>query len=229
MPVRPFLLARDGLRAVPGEAFAADADAVAHCASVAEHEIKIGVRRVDDDRAGRFARRIVHDLAAQVRGKRSGRVVFAGERLLLRHHLAENGGRIIGVGGHRERLRQRSGAGQQRSSDRGHGDVPVANRVIHDFHSRHSPPSWPDNEKGVQVVPALDAGEYMGFTPGFAGLDAHGRGVVIPPLSFRPSGRRPREPGPITTSRGYGSPLSRGRQSSLLQAGIKTAEAGSGV
>jgi len=30
----------------------------------------------------------------------------------------------------------------------------------------------------VQVVPALDAGEYMGFTPGFAGLDAHGRGVV---------------------------------------------------
>ena len=227
MPVRPFLLARDGLRAVPGKAFAADADAVAHRASVAEYEIKICVWRVDDDRAGRFARWIAHDLATQIRGERSGRVVLAGQCLLLRHHLAENGCRIIGVCGHRERLRQRSGAGQQRSSDRGHGDVPVANRVIHDFHSRHSPPSWPDNEKGLQVVPALGADEYMGFTPGFAGLDVHGRGVVIPPLSFRPRGRRPREPRPPAGV--MGPPLSRGRQLSLLQAGIKTAEAGSGV
>ena len=34
---------------VPGEAFAADADAVAHRLAVAEHEIEVGVRRIDDD------------------------------------------------------------------------------------------------------------------------------------------------------------------------------------
>ena len=43
----------------------ADADAVAHRLAVAEHEVEIGVRGVDDDRARGFAGRIVHDLATQ--------------------------------------------------------------------------------------------------------------------------------------------------------------------
>ena len=40
----------------PGEAFAADADAVAHRLAVTEHEIEVGVRRIDDDGAGRLDR-----------------------------------------------------------------------------------------------------------------------------------------------------------------------------
>ena len=65
MPVRPFLLAGDGLRAGPGEAFAADADAVADRAAVAEHVIEIGVGRIDHDRARRLAGVVGHHLAAE--------------------------------------------------------------------------------------------------------------------------------------------------------------------
>src|SRR3974390_3793999 len=42
-PVRPFLHARDALRARPGEAFPTDANAVAQRLPVPEYQIKVGV------------------------------------------------------------------------------------------------------------------------------------------------------------------------------------------
>src|SRR3974390_916192 len=65
-PVRPFLHARDALRARPGEAFAADADAVAQRLAVPEHEIKVGVRRIDDERARRLLSRKIDQLLFQI-------------------------------------------------------------------------------------------------------------------------------------------------------------------
>src|SRR6516165_4292308 len=53
-PIRPFLHAADAFGAGPRKAFAADADAVTDRLAVTEHEIEIGVRRIDDDRACRF-------------------------------------------------------------------------------------------------------------------------------------------------------------------------------
>src|ERR1700692_3374921 len=50
-----FRLAGNGLRAGPGEALAADADAVANGAVLAEHVIERGVAGIDDHGAGRFA------------------------------------------------------------------------------------------------------------------------------------------------------------------------------
>src|SRR5262249_13619460 len=53
-PIRPFLHAADAFGAGPRKAFAADADAVTDRLAVTEHEIEVGVRRIDDDRACRF-------------------------------------------------------------------------------------------------------------------------------------------------------------------------------
>src|SRR5262249_19076716 len=52
--IRPFLHAADAFGAGPRKAFAADADAVTDRPAVTEHEIEVGVRRIDDDRACRF-------------------------------------------------------------------------------------------------------------------------------------------------------------------------------
>src|ERR1041384_4364970 len=67
MPVGPLGHACDALRARPGEALAADADAVAQRLPVAEHQIKIGVRRIDDERTDGFARIERHHLPAEAR------------------------------------------------------------------------------------------------------------------------------------------------------------------
>ena len=67
MPIRPLGLARDLLHAGPGEAVAADADAVADRAPVAQHVIEIGVRRIDDQRSRRFLGGEGDFLPAQVR------------------------------------------------------------------------------------------------------------------------------------------------------------------
>jgi hypothetical protein len=82
IPIRPLGLAHDRMHARPGEAFAADADAVAHRLAVAEDEIKEGVRRIDDDGAGRLTRRIGDDLAleARVHGLVHRRVIIRGGR-----------------------------------------------------------------------------------------------------------------------------------------------------
>src|SRR4029078_247365 len=53
-PVRPLGLARDRLHAGPGEARAADPDAVAHRLAAGFHQIEELVRRIDHDRAGRL-------------------------------------------------------------------------------------------------------------------------------------------------------------------------------
>src|ERR1700754_1747814 len=50
-PVRPLGLLGNRLDAGPGEAVAADADAVAYRLTAAEHIIEVGVGRIDDDRA----------------------------------------------------------------------------------------------------------------------------------------------------------------------------------
>ena len=53
-PIRPFFHPGDALGARPGEAVTAHANAVAHRLAVPQHEIKIGIRRIDDDRARRL-------------------------------------------------------------------------------------------------------------------------------------------------------------------------------
>src|SRR5215831_1841214 len=64
-PVRPLGLALDQLDAGPGEAFTADADAVAHRLAAGHHEIEERVPGIDDDGAGRLIGAVVDDLAAQ--------------------------------------------------------------------------------------------------------------------------------------------------------------------
>src|SRR5450759_2512675 len=66
-PIRPRRHPRDAFGSRPGEAFAADADAVAHSLAVAEDEIEIGARRVDDDRSCRLLGPIVDKLASELR------------------------------------------------------------------------------------------------------------------------------------------------------------------
>src|SRR3954451_22862081 len=66
-PGRPFALRRDRLHAGPGEAGAADADAVAHRPTVALDEIEKLVRRIDHDRAGTFIAAIVNELFLESR------------------------------------------------------------------------------------------------------------------------------------------------------------------
>ena len=66
-PVRPLGLLGDLLHAGPGEAVAADADAVADRAPATEHVIEIGVGRIDDDGAGRLLGGERDFLPAQVR------------------------------------------------------------------------------------------------------------------------------------------------------------------
>ena len=51
MPIRPLGLAADLLHAVPGEAVAADADAVADRTATAEHVVEVGIGRIDHDGA----------------------------------------------------------------------------------------------------------------------------------------------------------------------------------
>src|SRR6202158_1749423 len=55
VPIRSFRLAADGLNAGPGEAFAADADAVPNGAALAKHVIESSVAGIDNDRARRLA------------------------------------------------------------------------------------------------------------------------------------------------------------------------------
>src|SRR5262249_975241 len=67
MPIGPFRHSGHLFRAGPGEALAADADAVTQRLAVAEHEIEIGVRRIDDDRAGRLLGIVVDERALELR------------------------------------------------------------------------------------------------------------------------------------------------------------------
>src|SRR5262245_22955366 len=73
MPVRPLGHPRDFLGTRPGEALAADADAVTHRLAAGLHEIEIGVGGVDDERADRHFGLIVDERAAQMLRELLGR------------------------------------------------------------------------------------------------------------------------------------------------------------
>src|SRR5262249_35743145 len=64
-PIRPLALLRDVVRARPGEARPADADAVAQGTAAALHQIEEAIAGVDDDGAGRLAA-VVGDLLLEV-------------------------------------------------------------------------------------------------------------------------------------------------------------------
>src|SRR6185436_5007571 len=55
----------DRLHARPGEAVAADADAIADGTALTEHVIEMGVRRIDDDGAGRLGAVVGDHLAPE--------------------------------------------------------------------------------------------------------------------------------------------------------------------
>src|SRR4051812_17395407 len=63
MPIRPLRDLRDSFYTGPGEALTADANAVAHGFPILDHEIKIRVRCIDDDRADRFRGLVVNQRA----------------------------------------------------------------------------------------------------------------------------------------------------------------------
>jgi hypothetical protein len=65
-PVRPFFHRADALSARPGEAFAADAYAVTDRLTVTARQVKVSVRRVDNDGAGWLNGREIHDRAAEL-------------------------------------------------------------------------------------------------------------------------------------------------------------------
>ena len=67
-PVGPLFHTADALGARPGEAFAADTDAVTDRLAVAERQVKVGIRRVDNDGAGRLNGRVIHDPAVELGG-----------------------------------------------------------------------------------------------------------------------------------------------------------------
>src|SRR6185437_934219 len=65
-PVRPFLQLGNALSAGPGEAFAADAHAVANRLTAAEYQIEVGIRGIDNDGAGRLLGAEVDQLPLQI-------------------------------------------------------------------------------------------------------------------------------------------------------------------
>src|SRR5262245_38885334 len=66
-PVRPLGLALDGANARPGKTLAAYTNSVTDSLAAAESEVEVGIRRVDDDRSGKFPSRIFNHLSAQIR------------------------------------------------------------------------------------------------------------------------------------------------------------------
>ena len=103
MPVRPLRHSRHFFRAGPGEALAADADAVAQRLALAEHEIEVGVRRVDDERAGRLLGVVVDQGATELRRQRLLRPGLGAhlgrQRRVARIALHRSGGTRIGLAG----------------------------------------------------------------------------------------------------------------------------------
>ena len=67
IPIGPFRHSGNPFHASPSEALAAHADAVAQRPAVADHEIEIGVRSIDDDRAGRLLGVVIDQGAPELR------------------------------------------------------------------------------------------------------------------------------------------------------------------
>ena len=99
MPIRPLGLAGDLLHAGPGEAIAADTDAVAHGTAATQHVIEVGVRRIDDQRAGGLLGRERNFLTAQM-GRQLRRADF---RLLFRRQRGQH--QRLAIGAHDGLLR----------------------------------------------------------------------------------------------------------------------------
>src|SRR5262249_51818857 len=66
IPVGPLGLALDRLHTGPGEPFTSDADSVPDRLTTTEDVVKISVRRIDDDGAGRFVTSVADNLPAKV-------------------------------------------------------------------------------------------------------------------------------------------------------------------
>src|SRR5581483_2427006 len=93
-PVRPLFHAADALGAGPGEAVAADADAITDRFAVAAPEIEVSVGGIDNDRAGGLVGAEVHDLTVKTLRQLFGRSLF---RLIFRRQ----GGNDIRAGARR--------------------------------------------------------------------------------------------------------------------------------
>src|SRR5205085_1695165 len=126
-PIRPLGLLGDRLHARPAEAVAADADAVADRAATGLHEIKIGVRRVDDDGAGRLAAVVGDDLAPELRrrlvallGLLLDRPHLVGARVHVVREAERGSGRPVG-----EHRRSRDERTREDVGDLDHGLTPV--------------------------------------------------------------------------------------------------------
>src|SRR5262249_51465306 len=66
MPIRPFDHASNALRAGPCEPLAADANTIPQSPAMAENQVKVCMRRIDNDGAGGFGRLIVYELALEL-------------------------------------------------------------------------------------------------------------------------------------------------------------------
>src|SRR6516162_1118405 len=106
IPIGPFRQPGNAFTARPSEAFAADPNAVTQSLAVAEHEIEIGVRRVDDDRAGRLLGVVIDQGATELRrqflpragfGPHLGRQRRDGSRIVA-HQSGRQGIDLTGTG-----------------------------------------------------------------------------------------------------------------------------------
>src|SRR5262245_15527415 len=92
-PVWPLGLALNGFHARPGKTLAADTDPVTDGLASSEHEIEIRIRRIDNDGAGGFTRRIADDLTVQA-CRNFGRGLHLINRLLNPRGLSEQKSRV---------------------------------------------------------------------------------------------------------------------------------------
>ena len=126
-PVRPLGLALDRLHAGPSEAFTTHANAVPHRLAAGEYQVKVRVRRVDDDSAGRLAGTVIDNLAAQL----ATRLV----RVILRVGVGRRGHRLALGAEQRlewiERIRGSRRGGARHNESRDRGDGLQAGKTVH--------------------------------------------------------------------------------------------------
>jgi len=66
-PIRPLFHAADVFCARPGEALTPDTNAVANCVAMAYRQVKVGVRCINDDGAGRLDGGVINHVATKLR------------------------------------------------------------------------------------------------------------------------------------------------------------------
>src|SRR5690606_11266119 len=75
-PIRPLALVGDLVGSGPAEPILAYANAIAPCHAAGQNEIEILLRRIDDDRAGRIPRIILHFLRQEAWIERQVRIIL---------------------------------------------------------------------------------------------------------------------------------------------------------